>query len=644
MCGFVLIYRKINVTWSVQERLDLMDRAVAHRGPDEHGQRITGPVAMGHRRLSIIDLDGGKQPMTTADGKTWIVFNGEIYNYEDVKVELQALGHRFRENSDTEVLLTAWQQWGEDCLHRLNGMFAFALYNERNDELVLVRDWFGEKPIYYYETADAFYVASELKALMAAGIVEKRINSAALYSYLTVGYTTGEQSIFDGVRRLLPGSIMRWSPHMTKTRRWWRPPAMSEDFSDTGDVIAKTTELLRDSVRLRLVADVPVGCFLSGGVDSSAVVALATEITRGPVETFSIGFDNPRYDERAQARFVARRFKTNHHEFVLRPENLDVLQEIAWHADEPFADQAALPTWFLSKLTRRYATVALSGDGGDELFAGYNVYRSHGLSEHVRRVPRSLRELAVFGLRSSSYLGGDHEARLRLAKNIEDAALPEVERFVAKQQTIFRREFLEAAWRRHQFGDLEKLDREIFWPMFGHCAHPLGAIATWHQMVSLPDDMLHKVDRMSMAHSLEVRTPFLDHRLAELLNRTSFRSKLPGGRQKYILRKALSTYFPDDFLWQRKQGFNVPLSQWFKGDLSQFIRDRIMMPGSISRAIFKPPVLERILDEHARSIRSWDSALWALLMLEEWCKREGVLADSIAHLTKAAPEAIRLAS
>ena len=626
MCGFVAIYRKADAGWSIEDRLAAMSRAIAHRGPDAHALKLVGPLGMDHRRLAIIDLDGGAQPMMSADGRTWIIFNGEIYNYRAVKAELQALGHGFRDESDTEVLLTAWQQWGEACLARLNGMFAFLIFQD--DELVLARDWFGEKPLYYSETADAFYAASELKALVAVGVVDKSIDPAALYSYLTLGYVTGTHSIFANVRKLSPGSLLRWSPRSQTLHRWWEPPAMRDDRTDIGAVVKETTDLLLDSVRLRMVSDVPVGFFLSGGVDSSAVVALASEVAGRKLSTFTIGFDDPRYDERENARFVAKRFNTDHHEFILRPENLDVLEEIAWHADEPFADQAALPTWFLSRMTRQHVTVALSGDGGDELFAGYNVYRSHGLSQKVRRIPKPFRDLAVLGLRSAAVLGGDSEKQLRLVRNIEDAALPGAERFIAKQQTVFRRAFLAAAWGADPAA-LEAMDRQTFAPL--HAAgNPLGAIATWHQTVSLPDDMLHKVDRMSMAHSLEVRTPFLDHRLAELLNRTSFDAKLPGGRQKYILRKVASAFLPEDFLWRRKQGFTPPLSQWFKGDLQGFIRGKILAPRSVSRALFGAPVLERVLGEHAGAVKSWDGALWALLMLEEWAKRNGVPADAFA--------------
>jgi asparagine synthase (glutamine-hydrolysing) len=628
MCGFVVSFAKGAAPPPAV--LDAMDMAIAHRGPDEHGVRNIGPVAIRHRRLSIIDLSGGKQPMASADGSLWLAHNGEIYNYRALRRELEALGHVFREQSDTEVLLAAWKQWGEACLDRLDGMFALVVYDSRSATLWAARDRFGEKPLYYIETPRALWLASELKALVAGGAVDKQLDPLALYSYFTLGYVAGEHAIFSGVKRLAPGGVLRFSRESgLHARAWWRPPTPTEERDDTEEITRQSLSILRESVALRMVADVPLGFFLSGGVDSSAIVALAAECATGRLETFSIGFDDPALDERPHARFVAERFGTQHHEFVVTPQNLDMLDAIAWHADEPFADQAALPTWFLAQMTRRHVTVALSGDGGDEIFAGYDVYRSHRLSERVRAIPSPIRQLAAAGLRASAPFG-DGRQRLKLARNIEDAGLPAAERFVAKQQTVFRSDFLRAVAPALAGAAGAGADRKLFAPLFGQAANPLGAIALWQQMVSLPDDMLHKVDRMSMAHSLEVRAPFLDHRLAELLNRTKFSAKLPGGRQKYILRKAMAAYFPEEFLARRKQGFVVPLQRWFRGDLAGHLRARLLAPGAASTRVIARPAIDRILAEHARGARAWDGALWALLIFEHWCGRFGFTADSLA--------------
>jgi asparagine synthase (glutamine-hydrolysing) len=348
-----------------------------------------------------------------------------------------------------------------------------------------------------------------------------------------------------------------------------------------------------------------------------------------PLETFSIGFADPRYDERPHARRVAEIFGTRHHEFVLQPQSVEVLERIAWHADEPFADQAALPTWFLSELTRQHVKVALSGDGGDEFFAGYDVYRSYALSERVRRLPAALRRLAVLGLRASAPTAGGHSVRLlRLARNIEDAGLEARERFIAKQQTVFRKGFLQQ--HATALADAGCLESATFGALHEPGLHPLGAMAAWQQRISLPDDMLHKVDRMSMAHGLEVRAPFLDHRLGELMNRTAFSAKMAGGKQKYILRKALERYLPQDFLWRRKQGFVVPLAHWFKDDLASFVRDRLLAPRALVHVIFPRSTIDLVLSELAGGARDWSSALWALLLFDLWCRSYGLSEESLA--------------
>jgi asparagine synthase (glutamine-hydrolysing) len=630
MCGFVFAYSQAGSLLPDASLLDRMDRAIRHRGPDAHGEQQTARAAMRHRRLAIIDLTGGGQPMSSADGQVWIVFNGEIYNFMAVRDELAAAGQPTETNSDTEVLLRAYLQWGEACLERLNGMFAFAIYDGRTESVFAARDRFGEKPLYVMERDGTLYLASELKALVAAGLVEKRLDPVALYNYFTSGYVMGPRSVFRGVRRLQPGHWLKATGTALQEGRYWAPPAPSEERADEPAIVRELTELLADSVRLRLVSDVPVGFFLSGGVDSSAVVALAAEVSGARLETFSVGFEEPRYDEREHARFVARRFGTRHHEFVLRPAGTEVIEEIAWHADEPFADASALPTWYLSQLTRQHVTVTLSGDGGDEMFAGYDSYRGHVLSERVRRLPAWMRRAAVAALRSAPASDtGRRTALLRLARNIEDAGLEAGERFVAKQQVAFRRAQLAAISPYLAAHATVDNDRALFAPLFDPALPALAGMTLWQQSVSLADDMLVKVDRMSMAHSLEVRAPFLDHRLAELMNRVKFAAKLPAGRQKYLLRKAMERYLPASFLWRRKQGFAVPLDHWFKDSLAERLRQKLLAPGAMVRQLFEPAALERIVGEHARLARDWSHALWTLLMFETWCARYRIGPDAL---------------
>ncbi len=575
MCGFVLAYAQTGDRLPDQSLLGRMDNAIRHRGPDAHGQQRSGRAAMGHRRLAIIDINGGQQPMCTPDGQVWIVFNGEIYNFHSVLDELAAAGHPLSTCSDTEVLLHAYLVWGEKCLDRLNGMFAFAVYDGRSQSVFAARDRFGEKPLYLLEHRGTLYLASELKALVEAGLVDKRLDPVALYNYFANSYVMGPRTIFRSVRRLQPGCWLKAEGASVHEQRYWAPPEPTEDLVDEKLIIEQVLAVLRDSVRLRLVSDVPVGFFLSGGVDSSAVVALASEASGQRLETFSIGFDEARYDERAHARYVANRFGTRHHEFLLQPGSIEIIEQIAWHADEPFADSSALPTWYLSKLTREHVKVALSGDGGDEMFAGYDS-------------------------------------------------------FVAKQQVVFRRDHLAGISPYLAPHATAANDRALFAAMFDHAHTPLAGMTLWQQTVSLVDDMLVKVDRMSMAHGLEVRAPFLDHRLAELMNRVTFNTKLSRGRQKYLLRKAMERYFPAEFLWRRKQGFSVPLSYWFKDSLGDYIRQKLLAPGAMVGQVFKREALERIIGEHSRLARDRSFALWTLLMFETWCGRYQVGPDALA--------------
>ena len=622
MCGFVLAYAQTSDRLPDQTLLDRMDTAIRHRGPDGHGQTRCDRAVMGHRRLAIIDITGGRQPMCTPDGKVLIVFNGEIYNFRAIRDELAAAGHPLNTSSDTEVLLHAYLVWGEKCLDRLNGMFAFAIYDGRTQSVFAARDRFGEKPLYVLEREGTLYFASELKALVDAGLVERRLDPVALYNYFANSYVMGPRTIFRGVRRLQPGHWLKAEGANVDEGCYWAPPDPTEERADDKAIIEEALDILKDSVRLRLVSDVPIGFFLSGGVDSSTVVALASEVSGQGLETFSIGFDEARYDEREYARYVARKFRTRHHEFLLEPGSIEIIEQIAWHTDEPFADSSALPTWYLSQLTRQHVKVTLSGDGGDEMFAGYDSYRGHVMSERLRKLPGFVRSAAVAAVQSMPASdAGKRVACLRLARNIEDAGLEAGARFVAKQQVVFRRDHLAGISPYLAPHATAENDRALFSPMFDHALSPLAGMTLWQQTVSLADDMLVKVDRMSMAHSLEVRAPFLDHRLAELMNRVTFGTKLPWGRQKYLLRKAMERYFPADFLWRKKQGFSVPLSYWFKDSLGDYIRQKLLAPGAMVGYLFKREALERIIGEHARLTRDWSFALWALLMFETWCGR-----------------------
>lgn len=631
MCGFVFAYAKTTDQLPDQRCLDRMDAALAHRGPDQHAQARCDRVAMAHRRLAIIDLDGGRQPMCSPDGRVWLVFNGEIYNFRAVCDELAAAGHPLDTDSDTEVLLQAYLAWGNQCVARLNGMFAFAIYDGRTQSVFAARDRFGEKPLYVLESAGTLYLASELKALVEAGLVEKRLDPVALYNYFANSYVMGPRTIFRGVRRLQPGHWLEAQGNQLKEQRYWAPPSPTNELASEPEVVDTALNVLRDSIKLRLVADAPLGFFLSGGVDSSAVVALASEASSQRLDTFSIGFADARYDEREHARFVARRFGTRHRELLLEPGSVEIIEKIAWHTDEPFADSSALATWYLAELTSRHVKVALSGDGGDETFAGYDSYRGHLLSERLRKLPAPVLSLLAGALRAAPTGNGNRRlARLRLARNIDDAALPADERFVAKQQTAFRRNRLASISPYLAPHATATTDRMLFAPLFDGRYPPLAGMTLWQQSVSLVDDMLVKVDRMSMAHGLEVRAPFLDHRLTELMNRVAFDVKMPRGRPKYVLRKAMERYLPPDFLWRKKQGFELPLAHWFRSDLADYCAQKVLAPSGISSRLFERAALETMVGQHRRLVHDWSAPLWTLVMFEAWCSRYRIGPEALA--------------
>lgn len=632
MCGFVFVYAKREGGLPGEATLAAMDRVLAHRGPDASGTRMVNRAMMAHRRLRVIDLTGGQQPMASPDGAVWIVFNGEIYNYHDVLAELRGLGHVLGGASDTEVLLTAYLEWGDACVDRLNGMFAFVIHDGRDERVFAARDRFGEKPLYVHESGDCVYFASELKALVAANVFAKRIDPIALYSYFSTTYVVGPRTIFRDVTRLQPGHALAVEGEKITTWPYWRPPRPSAEITDQAEAINRTRDLLRDAVRLRLVSDVPIGFFLSGGVDSSAIVALASEMSDSRLETFGLGFEEQIYDERPYQRSVAERFATHHHELVLKPRSVDVIERMVWHLDEPFADSAALPVWFLSEDARRSVTVALSGDGGDEVFAGYDTYRGHVLGERLRRVPGFVRAAAAFALRRLPVRDAGDRARWdRLARNIDDVALPARPRLLGKRQKAFRTDALRSMsphLARAAGGDI---DRALFPHLFDETLEPLGALTLVHQTISLPDDMLVKIDRMSMAHSLELRAPFLDHRLAELANRMSFDVKLPGGRTKSVLKKAMAAYFPEDFLWRRKQGLDVPLAHWFTDDLGGFVRGQLLRDDAIVPRLFERSAVEGVLRDHAMLGRDRSTQVWTLLMFEMWCRQYDIPWEAFAE-------------
>jgi asparagine synthase (glutamine-hydrolysing) len=590
-----------------------MCEVIRHRGPDDEGIHVEPGLGLGMRRLSIIDLAGGRQPIHNETSTIWIVFNGEIYNYRELRAELEAKGHRFSTSSDTESIVHAYEEWGEAAFGRLRGMFGIALWDEPRRTLFLARDRAGIKPLHYVEHGGRLYFASEIKSLLAAGAVDRRLNLAALDHYLAFLYTPRDASIFEGVRKLPPGHFLRWRDGRADVRQYWQVAA-EEPFNGTEqDAADALRAVLADAVRSHMVSDVPLGAFLSGGVDSSAVVGLMAHASPRPVQTFSIGFDEPQFDELDHARAVAKHFGTDHHEFIVRPDALSILDSLVSHFDEPFADSSAIPTWYVSEIARRHVTVVLSGDGGDELFGGYDRYLPHPRVASFDRLP-------VPGLRTMANLVWPHLPHGITGKNfLRHVAKNDHARYIdsiAMFQCDERESLYSSDVRRQLSADAETaIERHFdrFAPLPLHSRMMRLDFETY-----LPEDVLTKVDRMSMAHSIESRVPLLDNDVIDFAATLPSGFKIANGRRKHVLKEAVRPLLPPAILDRRKQGFGVPLGVWFQGGLTDFFSDVLNSPRCKQRGYFEPSFTGRLIREHLAGQRDHTMRLWQLLVFELW--------------------------
>ncbi|MCA1633285.1 MAG: asparagine synthase (glutamine-hydrolyzing) [Acidobacteria bacterium] len=620
MCGIAGFVGEVDARRAEGERRDVLERmcrVIAHRGPDDQGTLLRGRAALGMRRLSIIDLAGGHQPLSGCDAALSIVFNGEIYNYRELQRNLEARGHTFKTSSDTEAIVHAFEEYGTGCVEHLRGMFAFALWDERKESLFIARDRVGKKPLYYTLTPRGTLIfGSELKSLLAHPEVGREIDPAALDAYLTYGYVPDPLSIFRGVEKLPPGHHLIFEGGRVRVEQFW-----DFKFEESGrrreeDYLDELRALLDEAVRIRLVADVPLGAFLSGGVDSSTVVGLMARHTAQPVKTFSIGFNEDSYNELKYARIAARHFKTDHHEFVVTPDICSVVDELVWHFDEPFADSSSIPTYMVSKLAREHVKVVLSGDGGDELFAGYTRYVIDRRRSGFARLPRFVRE----GLMQRAARRLPHGARGR--NFIHDVAFDGLDRYL-ESVSIFTRLNKSALYtedfRRSLNGGAAR-PSEMFRALAARSgsADPLDALLYLDSKTYLPGDILTKVDRMSMAASLEARVPLLDHRLIEFVTRVPSSLKIRGLETKYLLKRAVSDLVPAEILNRPKQGFGVPIEQWINQQLRDRVRGTLLEPLSLQRGFAEPRYVELLFDEHERGRRDHSTELWALFVLELW--------------------------
>lgn len=639
MCGILGIIN-LNKKPIDAVQLQRMTDIMAHRGPDGRGLLLANPnnretkvfdgdfsysctldftptIGLGHRRLSIIDLETGQQPMCNEYGTVWITFNGEIYNFQELRQELQKKGHKFKtDHSDTETIIHAYEEWGEECLQQLCGMFAFGIIDLRRRRLFLARDRAGKKPLYYYYDKEKFIFASEIKAIVEDASVPREIDITSLADYFSYGYIPSPKTIFKHIYKLSPRCYISTnfksiSSNPFQKAYWdvqWNP---NESISETEWCERLRAELTR-AIKIRMVSDVPLGVFLSGGVDSSTIVALMSSLQDEPIKTFSIGFEEEEYNELPYARFVAQKYNTEHHEEIVKPDAIEILPKLAWQYDEPFADPSAIPTYYVSQMARKYVTVVLSGDAGDELFAGYNRYEI-ALKDHNRldRIPYVIRKL-VFGflayLIPEAVKGKGRATLLSLAQR---------ERYEYMMGSMRWKKLLQKDIK----ADLEKQ----------HIIHPFSQY--WKTVVThdyvtqmqyvdintyLPEDILVKIDRASMLNSLEVRVPLLDHKVIELAAQIPSRLKMNGYDKKYIMKRMMLEELGKDFLYRHKHGFGVPLAHWFRDDLKEYTQDLLLDAKSFVTNYVDANVIRRVLKNHQLGMRNFSPIIWCLLFLEHW--------------------------
>ncbi len=629
MCGIagILDLKERRVDRALLERLCAR---LSHRGPDEDGYHVNCSVALGQRRLSIIDLSSGRQPMSNEDGQVWVTFNGEIYNFHELRAWLEGRGHRFASHSDTEVIVHAYEEEGAQCVKRFRGMFAFGLWDAQKQELLLARDRVGKKPLFYAQVDGQFIFASELQSLLEHPALPRELDRIALDEYLTYGYIPAPRTGFRGIHKLLPAhylTLQRADRNLGDCRihieRYWQLAYTPKHVPDIEEATEGLLDVLTEAVRLRMISDVPIGALLSGGVDSSIVVALMSRLCDRPVKTFSIGFDERGFNELPFARQVAKTFGTDHHEFVVRPNALELLPTLVRHYGEPYADSSAIPSYYVAQLTRRHVKVALNGDGGDECFGGYERYLGSGLAERYQRLPALVRKGILAPLAALIPGALPRRNRLRQAKRfIQAADLPLAERYLrwmsyftaADKHELYAADLQDAvhaqdpeAWLIRQFDEVRPIT-----------ADSLDRLLAVDVRSYLPFDLLVKMDIATMANSLEARSPFLDQEVMEYAARLPSSHKIHGKTLKHILKKVGHKLLPAEILTRRKMGFAVPVGEWMRRELRPLLEDVLLAPEALQRGHFRPDALRRLVAAHVAGKRDHSSQLWALLCLELW--------------------------
>lgn len=624
MCGIVGIANNNSRAVSL-ETIERMNRCIEHRGPDDDGFYIKENVGLAMRRLAIIDVAHGKQPMHTPDKTKWIVFNGEIYNFQELREDLEKRGHQFYTNSDTEVILHLYDRDGADCVNHLRGMFAFAIWDEIDKSLFIARDRVGKKPLLYSHQANGDLIfGSEFTALLAHPDVSRTVDSEAIDNYLSYLCVPAPQTAFKEIRKLEPAHWLRWKNGEIETKRYWSPDFHKKIKISEEEAIEETTRILREATRLRMISEVPLGAFLSGGVDSSIVVALMAQESEKPVKTFSIGFEEQDYSELKYARRVAEHIGAEYNEFVVKPDALEILPTLVEHYGEPYADSSAIPTYYVAKETRKFVTVALNGDGGDESFAGYERHAAMRIAAIYHRLPKVLRKALIETAVNAIPVSELKKSRLRDAKRfLQAASLPKTERYFEWMTTfnrkakteLYTKDFAAQVFGQNSAGLFDE------WFAKANGSGILDATLLTDQMTYLPNDLLVKVDIASMANSLEARSPLLDHKVIEFAASLPENLKMRRFETKSLLKKVAARLVPPEVVYRRKMGFGVPLGRWFRGEMKSFVSEVLLSEKSLNRGIVKRATVEKYVREHIEAGRDYTPQIWTLLMLELWFQR-----------------------
>ena len=623
MCGICGIIHTDTEKKVVPALVKEMCDVIYHRGPDDDGIYTRANVGIGMRRLSIIDLVTGKQPISNENGDMWIVFNGEIYNHQEIRKELQNRGHRFRTKTDTESIIHAYEEYGDRCVEKLNGMFAFAIWDDRKKRLFLARDRIGIKPLYYFFDRQRFVFGSEIKSILKAGNIPKTIDLQALDHFLTFEYIPAPLSIFKEIRKLPPGHTLTLTDlKNVNIRQYWDLPVENNGV----DILEKREELfetLQDAVRIRLMSDVPLGAFLSGGVDSSTVVALMSQVLNQPVKTFSIGFEDQTYNELNYARLIAKKFNTEHHEFIIQANALELADKLLYYLDEPFGDFSIFPTYLVSKIAKDFVTVVLSGDGGDELFAGYDTYIADQLATRYAKIPRWLRNSFIHPIVDSIPPSPKKKGLINRTKRfVEGMKLPE-DLHHARWMIFLQQIERELLYTNDVKSEILREDSYQFIRKYFRNVIPQTNDDINQQMyvdvkTYLVDNILVKVDRMSMATSLEARVPFLDHRVVELAATIPGEGKLQGRRSKIVLKQAMDKLLPREILYRGKEGFSIPIKNWIKNELKPMMLDILSRDRLKREGFFNPDFVEKLIKEHLDGKENHSHRLWALMIFGRW--------------------------